>query len=146
MCGSPACIPPPPPPPPSAHRLFKGWRNSSQEFCPPEANTLAPRLVRTTSSVTAPWCDTVRACMHFWAVNGSSEFSTKASSPSRSINPNQAGLFWLFCGRGGVESTPPEISAVDRAITMKIGTYVTCGVIYQTIKKKKLKCSFFILY
>ena len=23
------------------------------------------------------------------------------------INPNQAGLFWLFCGRGGVESTPP---------------------------------------
>ena len=23
------------------------------------------------------------------------------------LNPNQAGLFWLFCGRGGVESTPP---------------------------------------
>ena len=53
------------------------------------------------------------------------------------FNPNQAGLFWLFCGQGGggVESTPPpEISAVDRAIIMKIGTYVTCGVIYQTIK------------
>ena len=49
-------------------------------------------------------------------------------------------------GGGGVESTPPEISAVDRAITMKIGTYVTCGVIYQTINKKKLKFSFFILY
>ena len=51
------------------------------------------------------------------------------------FNPNQAGLFWLFCGRGGggLNQPPPEISAVDRAITMKIGTYVTCGVIYQTI-------------
>ena len=51
-------------------------------------------------------------------------------------------------GGGGLNQPPPppEISAVDRAITMKIGTYVTCGVIYQTIKKKKLKCSFFILY
>ena len=68
------------------------------------------------------------------------------------FNPNQAGLFWLFCGRGGwlgwinPPPPPPEISAVDRAITMKIGTYVTCGVIYQTIKKKKKKISFFILY
>ena len=65
------------------------------------------------------------------------------------FNPNQAGLFWLFCGRG-VESTPPppppEISAVDRAITMKIGTYVTCGVIYQTIQKKiKMFIFYFIL-
>ena len=42
-------------------------------------------------------------------------------------------------GGGGLNQPPPEISAVDRAITMKIGTYVTCGVIYQTIKKKLLK-------
>ena len=26
---------------------------------------------------------------------------------SMSVNPNQAGLFWMFYGRGGVESTPP---------------------------------------
>ena len=24
------------------------------------------------------------------------------------FNPNQAGLFWMFYGRGGVESTPPS--------------------------------------
>ena len=58
------------------------------------------------------------------------------------LNPNQAGFFGCSVaggggGGGGLNQPPPEISAVDRAITMKIGTYVTCGVIYQTIKKKK---------
>ena len=66
---------------------------------------------------------------------------------NNAFNPNQAGLFlavlWGGGGGGGVDC---EISTVDRAITMKIGTYVTCGVIYQTIKKKKLKFAFLILY
>ena len=47
-----------------------------------------------------------------------------------------AGPFWLFCGRGGgVESTPPPCWDLGRRSRnhMKIGTYVTCGVIYQTI-------------
>ena len=64
------------------------------------------------------------------------------------LNPNQAGLFWLFCGRGGGGgwfNPPPQISAVDYAIAMKIGTHVTCGVIYQTVKKNEIIIYLFLL-
>ena len=54
------------------------------------------------------------------------------------------GFFGCSVAGGGLNQPPPEISAVDRAITMKIGTYVTCGVIYQTIKKNIYKI--FIFY
>ena len=63
-----------------------------------------------------------------------------------SLTLTRPGFFGCSVAGGGLNQPPPEISAVDRAITMKIGTYVTCGVIYQTIKKKKLKFAFLILY
>ena len=58
---------------------------------------------------------------------------------ARPLTLTRPGFFGCSVAGGGLNQPPPEISAVDRAITMKIGTYVTCGVIYQTIKKKLLK-------
>ena len=88
--------------------------------------------------ITKLHCNLLQSHHNPWAMN--SETQNMMLLLSLLLTLTRPGFFGCFVaggGGGGLNHPPPppEFSAVDRAITMKIGTYVTCGVIYQTIKK-----------
>ena len=53
---------------PPAQRLFQGWRSSSEEFCPPYANTLVPPLYISPTKIIPQFPQTNRKLYVKWGL------------------------------------------------------------------------------